>query len=69
MIERCEICGKEMSMKKMHYYEEGGYFVCPECYEEEFVTCERCGASITADDAYKGNDGYLCEYCHSDLYD
>ena len=31
--------------------------------------CERCGDRIPYDEAYRGYDGYLCEYCHDDLFD
>ena len=64
----CEYCGKTLPKTEAHYYEDGGYYVCPDCFETEFVTCERCGDSIPRDDAYKGFDGYLCECCHDDLF-
>jgi ribosomal protein S26 len=65
----CEYCGKTLPKSKAHYYEDGGYWVCDNCWENEFVTCERCGERIPYDDAYNGIYGYLCECCHDDLFD
>ena len=64
----CEICGAEIDRDNAHYYEDGGYYVCPKCHDEHFVTCERCGAKIPLDDSRTGTNGYLCEYCHDELY-
>ena len=64
----CELCGKTLTAADNHYYDEGGYYVCDDCWESEFVECERCGAYILIDDAYRGADGYLCAYCHDDLF-
>ena len=65
---KCEICGKEIPSGEAIYYEAGDYFVCKECWEDEFVECERCGDIILRDDAFQGFDGYLCECCHDDLF-
>ena len=65
---KCEICGKTLTAADNHYYDEGGYYVCDDCWESEFVECERCGDRILRDDAHSGLDGYLCEYCHDDLF-
>ena len=65
---KCEICGKEVPENEAHYYEDGGYHVCEDCWKDEFVECERCGERIPRDEAYQGFDGHLCEYCHDDLF-
>ena len=65
---KCELCGKTLTAADNHYYDEGGYYVCDDCWESEFVDCERCGARIPLDDAYEGFGGHLCEHCHDDLF-
>jgi hypothetical protein len=65
---KCELCGKTLTAANNHYYDDGGYYVCDDCWESMFVDCERCDAHILIDDAYRGNDGYLCECCHDDLF-
>ena len=65
---KCEICGKEIPSGEAIYYEAGDYFVCKECWKDEFVECERCGDIISRDEAHRGFDGYLCECCHDDLF-
>ena len=64
----CEYCGKTLPKDKAVYCEDSGIYACPDCAEEHLVTCERCGALIDRDGAYSGYDGYLCEYCHDDLF-
>ena len=65
---KCELCGKTLTAADNHYYDDGGYYVCDDCWESKFVDCERCDAHILIDDAYSGYDGYLCECCHDDLF-
>ena len=65
---KCELCGKTLTAADNHYYDDGGYYVCDDCWESEFVDCERCDAHIHIDDAHRGYDGYLCECCHDDLF-
>ena len=64
----CELCGKTLTAADNHYYDDGGYYVCDDCWKSKFVECERCGDHILIDDAYRYADGYLCEYCHDDLF-
>ena len=65
---KCEICGKEIPSGEAIYYEAGDYFVCKECWEDEFVECERCGDIIFYDDAHHTHYGDLCDCCHDDLF-
>ncbi len=65
---KCELCGKTLTAANNHYYDEGGYYVCDECWESKYVVCERCGAPVLISDAHRGNDGYLCESCYDDLF-
>lgn len=64
----CELCGKTLPKSEAHYDEDGGFYVCDDCWTDEYVDCERCGAHIPIDDAYKGFGGHLCECCHDDLF-
>ena len=50
---KCDICGKIIPSEEAIYYEAGDYFVCKECWEDEFVECERCGDIISRDEAHK----------------
>ena len=64
---KCEICGKTLSAADNHYYDEGGYYVCDECWESEFVDCECCGTHIRKDEAYQvGEESgvFVCEECY-----
>lgn len=64
----CEYCGKSLPKSEAVYIESAEIYLCPECAEDETVVCERCGERILRDDAYRGLDGYLCEYCHDELF-
>jgi ribosome-binding protein aMBF1 (putative translation factor) len=64
---KCEICGKEIPSGEAIYYEAGDYFVCKECWEDEFVECDRCGAVVSRDDSYNTPWGTLCDCCHGDM--
>ena len=65
---KCEFCGETLPKDEAVYCEDSENYACPECADEYLVTCERCGALIDRDNAYRGYDGYLCEYCHDDLF-
>ena len=64
----CEYCGKELPKDEAVYVESADIYFCPDCADDELVTCERCGEKITRDDAYHTAYGWLCEYCHDDLF-
>ena len=65
----CEYCGRQLPKDEATYYEDADVYACPDCAEEYLTTCERCGAVVSYDDAFRGFDGYLCEYCHDDLFE
>ena len=65
---QCEYCGKTLPKWQAEYSEDADIYACPDCADEHLVTCERCGALIDRDNAYRGFDGYLCECCHDDLF-
>ena len=66
---KCEMCGKELPKSEATYIEDADIYFCPDCTKEEVVECERCGAKITRDSAYRGMYGYACECCHDELFD
>ena len=62
---KCEICGKEVPSGEAIYYEAGDYFVCKECWEDEFVKCEFCGKELPKSEAtFCESAGiYACPEC------
>jgi len=64
----CECCGKELPKEEAYYIEGGGYYVCPECRENEFTECDRCGDLISYDEASETRYGTLCPCCYDDLF-
>ena len=64
----CESCGKELPKSEACFCESGNYYICPECRENEFVKCDRCGDLIPYDDARNTHYGTLCECCYDDLF-
>ena len=64
----CENCGMELPKDEAFYWEDAGYYYCPDCADECLTTCERCGAVIDYDCSYQGFDGRLCDICHDDLF-
>ena len=64
----CEYCGKTLPKNEAVYDEDGGFYVCKSCWQNEYVHCERCGQRIPRDNALQGFSGYLCDCCHDDLF-
>jgi len=64
----CNYCGKTLPKSEATFCECDGTYACPDCAEENLVTCERCGEILDRSCAYKGLHGHLCEYCHDDLF-
>ena len=65
---KCEYCGKTLPKNEATFYEDAGFYVCPEC-DEDLVTCDRCGDRIPYDEASLTPYGYLCNDCYDDLFD
>ena len=57
----CEFCGKTLPESEAVFYDDGGYYACPDCWENEFVECDRCGVRIPYDEASHTAYGNLCE--------
>lgn len=38
--------------------------ICQSCYDNEYVTCERCGDVIDYESSSRIDDNYYCEYCY-----
>ena len=64
----CVYCGKTLPKNEATYCEDAGFYACPDCADKYLVECERCGTLIDRDNAYRVNDGYLCECCYDDLF-
>lgn len=50
----------------MHYIEDGDYWICESCWEDNWTTCDACGYPVRTEDACwdEDNDRYLCEHCY-----
>lgn len=59
----CSICGEEIT--DGDYEVVNGNYYCLDCYNEEYTTCEDCGAIIEKDYAYYIEDGeyWVCDSC------
>jgi len=65
---KCDYCGKTLPKDEATYCEYNDTYACPDCADENLVTCERCGETIDRESAYNGFGGYLCDICHDDLF-
>ena len=80
---KCNECGFVFDEPKVYYeghgFSEGPqekWCVCPRCKESGIreikeVTCSRCGAEITEDEASRDDVTleWLCDICYEELYD
>ena len=64
----CEYCGKTLPKSEAIEGEYFNIYACPDCAKEHLVYCERCGEVMDRENANNGFGGYLCEYCHDDLF-
>ena len=63
----CEHCGKKMCPDCEVYVENYNYSVCPDCFSEYYVDCEKCGDSVLRNDAEQDSNGnWYCKYCAED---
>ena len=60
----CEHCGRRVCTNCEVYVERYGYSVCPECFKEYYVECEKCGDYVLRNDAEQDSNGdWYCEEC------
>ena len=62
---KCSCCGKEI--ENVIDGEDVGY-VCSECLEHDFTSCDVCGVWVHNDDICMVNGVYVCEQCYEDSY-
>lgn len=64
----CSRCGK-WEVTDSSYYLSNGDYVCEDCYNDYYATCEYCGVIYNRGDCYKTADGnYVCEDCLDSYY-
>lgn len=70
-MKTCECCGLTIK-DEVCYYETDNDYVCEECYENEYYTCEDCGRVIIQSDMYNVHDRsglkFVCDECSNDYY-
>ena len=60
----CEHCGKRMCSGCEVYVERYSHSVCPDCFEEFYVECEKCGDYVLRNDAEQDSNGdWYCNEC------
>jgi hypothetical protein len=64
----CDGCGALVPYPELHRGERGRAY-CPECWEEEYVSCRVCGREVREDSAlYDRNRRAYCERCYHETY-
>lgn len=65
---RCFKCGR-WEVTNFCYRLPNDDYICEDCYNEHYVTCECCEEICDIDNCYKTADGnYVCENCYSEYY-
>ena len=63
----CEHCGRRICSDCEMYVEKYEYSVCPNCFNEYYVECEKCGDYVLRYDAEQDSNGdWYCKYCADD---
>ena len=50
------------------WYEEEQDYICQDCYDDNYTTCDECGDVIRVDDSIYINDYIYCQSCVNDNY-
>ena len=64
----CGDCGEVYKKENMYWYNDEGYYICEECYSDDYFHCEECGELHHYDDRVKVytstvNFKYMCLNC------
>ena len=65
----CEDCCENMCDDHAYWIDSLGKYVCEECFEENYVVCDKCGERIHKDDAHLYNDEIYCDGCYDSKFD
>lgn len=58
----CAECGAEIDVFEISYETEDG-FICENCYEENYFTCDHCGKAYPVEDMEYWGDSQICPKC------
>lgn len=67
----CHHCEKFFDEVDVHYLDNYDYYVCDNCYNDEYRSCEDCGDAILLnEDEYiiNANGDYICSNCSDNYY-
>lgn len=69
IIRTCAECGCVIEDGD-DFYEVDGNIYCEDCYNDNFIVCQDCGAIVRRDDSYyiEGYDHDVCEDCYENNY-
>ena len=62
----CEECGNYYTEKDVRYINSEGSYVCDDCFESEFTTCDDCGEYIRIDDCHELDNKQYCDSCYEE---
>ena len=66
---QCGCCEDWFNLYDMVYVESENRYVCESCLENNYCTCEDCGAIIPINDAISDDTGFcLCQNCYDNDY-
>lgn len=64
----CDCCEDIIDNNQAVYNLSGTVFLCQDCYEQHYFTCEWCENIYTYDSVYLFNNHDYCEYCIDDMF-
>ncbi|WP_313530723.1 amidoligase family protein [Anaerotignum sp.] len=66
MKEICSICYGSVNVESVVQFD--GEVICTDCFEDEVVICEYCGAQLLRDDAEYCRQRYMCQNCFEEHF-
>jgi len=65
-VSTCDCCDS-IIYGDADYHDANDNPLCEYCYENYYISCEKCGDLVHHDDMHEFKDEYYCEYCHDDI--
>ena len=65
----CSDCGQLVREDEAIWLDREDRYICPSCYEDNYLTCENCLEIFHRDDIVydEVRDRYYCTECYEDL--
>lgn len=63
---KCHDCGRYEKESDMYYFEGYSDYICQNCYEDNYFTCDNCGEVCENDEMYVRDNG--CFFHNGILY-